>query len=106
MSESKEAWDRVGDTFGDLGRTLKSHYDRRAESGDATADREAVERALAGMRDAVNRALESVNGAVGDPEVREGANRAVSSLADALSTTFGEVSTQVRDAISKRRGQS
>jgi hypothetical protein len=106
MSESKEAWDRVGDTFTDLGRTLKSHYDRRSASGESKADREAVERALSGMREAVNRALESVNDAVGDPDVRNGANRAVSSFADALSTTFGEVSTQVRDAISKRRGQS
>jgi hypothetical protein len=106
MSDSKEAWDRVGDTFTDLGRTLKSHYDRRATSGEAKADREAVERAMAGMRDAVNRALESVNGAVSDPDVRDGANRAVTSLADALSTTFGEVSTQVRDAISKRRGST
>jgi len=58
------------------------------------------------MRDAVNRALESVNGAVSDPDVRDGANRAVTSLADALSTTFGEVTTQVRDAISKRRGST
>ncbi len=61
---------------------------------------------MAGMRDAVNRALESVNGAVSDPDVRDGANRAVTSLADALSTTFGEVTTQVRDAISKRRGST
>ncbi len=106
MSDSKQAWDRVGDTFTDLGRTLKSHYDRRAASGEAKADREAVERAIAGMRDAVNRALESVNGAVSDPDVRDGANRAVTSLADALSTTFGEVTTQVRDAISKRRGST
>lgn len=102
MSEAKEAWDRVGDSFGDLGRHLKSHYERRKDAGEQEADREAIERAVAGVRDAVNRAVDSVNGAVKDPEVRDGANRAVSSLADAFSTTFGEVSQQVRDALARR----
>jgi hypothetical protein len=102
MSEAKEAWDRVGDSFGDLGRSLKSHYEQRKDAGEHEADREAVEKALAGVREAVNRAVDSVNGAVKDPEVRDGANRAVTSLADALSTSFGEVSQQVRDALSRR----
>ena len=53
---------------------------------------------------AVNRAVDSVNGAVKDPEVRDGANRAVTSLADALSTSFGEVSHQVRDALRRDKG--
>jgi ABC-type transporter Mla subunit MlaD len=104
MSEAKEAWDRVGDSFGELGRHLKSHYEQRKDTGETQADREAVERALAGVRDAVNRAVDSVNGAVKDPEVRDGANRAVTSLADALSTSFGEVSHQVRDALRRDKG--
>jgi hypothetical protein len=54
------------------------------------------------VRNAVNRAVDSVNSAVKDPEVREGANKAVTSLAEAMSTTFGEVSQQVREALSRR----
>ncbi len=102
MSEAKEAWDRVGESFTDLGRHLKSHYEQRKETGEQQADREAIERAIEGVRNAVNRAVESMNGAVKDPQVRDGANKAVTSLADALSTSVGEVSQQVRDALSRR----
>jgi hypothetical protein len=102
MSEAKQAWDRVGESFGDLGKSLKSHYEQRKDTGEQQADREAIERAMEGVRNAVNRAVESVNGAVKDPEVRDGANKAVTSLADALSTSFGEVSQQVRDALARR----
>lgn len=102
MSEAKEAWDRVGDSFGDLGRTLKAHYDRTKDSGEVKAEREAIERALDAMREAATRATDAVNHAVKDQEVRDGANKAVSSLADALGKSFGEVSQQVRDALGRR----
>jgi hypothetical protein len=102
MSEAKEAWDRVGDSFGELGRSLKTHYDRTKDSTEAKAEREAIERAVEAVREAASRAVDTVNHAVKDQEVRDGANKAVGSLADALGKSFAEVSQQVRDALGRR----
>jgi DnaJ-class molecular chaperone len=102
MSEAKDAWDRVGDSFGELGRSLKTHYDRTKDSKEATAEREAIERAVEAVREAASRAVDTVNHAVKDQEVRDGANQAVASLTDALGKSFGEVSQQVREALNRR----
>lgn len=102
MSEAKDAWDRVGDSFGELGRTLKTHYDQTKDSAQAKEEREAIERALDAVREAASRAVDTVNHAVKDQEVRDGANKAVASLADALGKSFGEVSQQVREALARR----
>ncbi|HET6950675.1 MAG TPA: hypothetical protein VFI47_09880 [Acidimicrobiales bacterium] len=93
MADTKQAWSEVADRLGELGLKLKLHYEQTAEGREADGS---VKKALEELRDAVDGAFDAVGNAVGDPAVKDDARDVASALRAALSTTFSEVSDDLR----------
>jgi hypothetical protein len=97
MAESKEAWDRVGRDFGDLGRQVKQRYEQRERAGQgAPADKRKVDEALRQLADSLDEAFTALGDAIRDPQFGEQTKKAAGSLSDALAATFGEMSGRFR----------
>jgi hypothetical protein len=96
MAESKEAWDRVGQDFRDLGRQVKERYEQRPEAGEEAADRRKVDDALRQLRDSLDQAFTALGDAVRDPQFGEQTRKAAGSLNDAVAATFAEVSERFK----------
>ncbi len=93
MADTKQAWSEVGDRLGELGLKLKLHFEQTSEGGQEDGT---LKKALENLRDAVDGAFDAVGNAVGDPAVKEDARDVARALRGALSTTFTEVSDDLR----------
>jgi hypothetical protein len=110
MADSKQAWDRVGQDLGDLGRRVKRHYEEQAGpeqpagAGRPTPpDRRKVEDALRQLADSLDQAFSALGDAIRDPEFGEQTRKAANSLNDALSATFADVSDRIRSTSDRRK---
>ena len=102
MAESKEAWDRVGRDFSDLGRQVKERYERRERAEqEAPADKRKVDEALRQLTDSLDQAFTALGDAIRDPQFGEQTRKAAGSLSDAMAATFAELSERMR---SRREG--
>jgi hypothetical protein len=102
MAESKEAWERVGRDFSDLGRQVKERYEQRERAGqEAPADKRKVDEALRQLADSLDQAFTALGDAIRDPQFGEQTKKAAGSLSDAMAATFAEVSERMR---SRREG--
>jgi hypothetical protein len=101
MTDSKDAWEKVGESFERLGAQLREHYRRAGEEQGGTGD---VDDALRRLGDAVDAAVKAVGDAVRDPAFQETAKGAARALGDALGATFERVGAQVRGQA-ERRGE-
>ncbi len=99
MSESKQAWDEVGEHFAGLGRRVKEQY--RAAAPESAEEREAVRDALRGLAASVEHALAAVGDVVRDSGFRDEAKQATKSFGDALAATFDEVGDELRKAFKR-----
>jgi hypothetical protein len=118
--QPREAWTEVGRRFEELGRALRSHFERESapaaegaagaeapgEQPDVSADRDraAMRDALRKLSQAAQRLGENAGEAVRDPAVRESAQRAARTFGDALETTFSELGDEIRERVRARRG--
>jgi hypothetical protein len=113
--QPREAWSEVGRQFEELGRALRGHFDRErgsaAEGGTGTAsdpsgagDQAAMRKALRRLGQAAQQLGDQAGEAVRDPAVRESAQRAGRTLADALDATFTELGDDLRGRFRARRG--
>lgn len=91
MSDTGSAWKEAGDRFAALGASLKKHYDERADPDAGSGGQDLGEAARRFAR-AVQDAADSLGAATRDPAVKEDARRVGTSVAEALSATFAEVS--------------
>ena len=91
MSDAGAAWKETGERVAALGASLRRTYDERARTPDGgdTADLGQAARRFAA---AVQDAADSLGATAQDPAVTEDARRVGTSLAEALSVTFAEVS--------------
>jgi formiminotetrahydrofolate cyclodeaminase len=97
MAESKEAWDRVGRDFSDLGRQVRQRYAQRERAEQAaTPDKRKVDEALRQLADSMDEAFTALGDAIRDPQFGEQTKKAAGSLSDALAATFAEVSERFR----------
>lgn len=96
MADTKQAWSEVGDRLGELGLKLKLHFEQTSEGRQANVS---LKKALEDLRDAVDGAFDAVGNAVGDPAVKEDARDVARSLRGALSTTFADVSDDLRSCF-------
>lgn len=97
MADSRQAWDRVGQDFTDLGHHVKRHYEQQTEGGQrGPEDRRKVEAALRQLMDSLDQAFTALGDAIRDPEFGEQAKKTANSLSDALSSTFTEVGQRFR----------
>jgi len=102
MAESsKEAWNEVGDKFGEWSRMLGEKYRKRGEELGATAeeDRKKLEDAIQTVTRQLDQAFTSFGETLRDPEAKQHLKEATKSLGDALSTTFSEVGDQIRSKL-------
>jgi hypothetical protein len=98
MAENKEAWDRVGRDFSDLGRQVKQRYEQRERSGQGAppADRRKVDEALRQLADSLDEAFTALGDAIRDPQFGAQTKKAAGSLSDAMAATFAELSERFR----------
>jgi hypothetical protein len=112
MAESREAWDRVGQDFGALGRQVKQHFEEQTKReradeprGDAPgdgaqgpppADRRKVDEALRQLSDSLEQAFSTLGEAIRDPRFGEQTRKAAGSLSDALAATFAEATERFK----------
>jgi vacuolar-type H+-ATPase subunit E/Vma4 len=100
MTESREHWDEVARRFESLALKLKLHYEENAAE-----DRAELDSALRTIGESLRQSVRSLDDAVRDPAVRQDADDLATSLGDALSRTFSEVGSEIRDTLTQpRRG--
>ena len=106
MGDAKSAWKDTGDRFTALGASLKAHYET-AHDSEAEAAKQELGEAARRFASAVQDAVDALGAAAKDPDVKEEVRKVGTSLADALSATFAEVSEDIkRMAQGKSAGQS
>ena len=102
MAESsKEAWNQVGDKFGEWSRLLGEKYRKRGEELGTSAeeDRKKLDDAIQTVTRQVDQAFTSLGETLRDPEAKQHLKEATKSLGDALTTTFSEVGEQIRSKL-------
>lgn len=96
MTEASRRWDEVGESFTELGRSLKDRFDANAAFG--PDEREKVNDALRQLTDALDASFTTIGDAFRDSAIRDELKHAGSSIADAISATLRDVS----DAFKRR----
>jgi len=102
MAESsKEAWNQVGDKFGEWSRLLGEKYRKRGEELGTTAeeDRKKLDDAVQTVTRQLDQAFTSLGETLRDPEAKQNLKEATKAFGDALSTTFSEVGEQIRSKL-------
>jgi hypothetical protein len=100
MDDSKAAWDQVGERFTELGQRLKQQYDARAAFDDA--DRAKVDDALQKLTSALDSAFTAIGDTMRDEDVRSQLKETASSFANAVTTTFHELSDDLKSRFGKK----
>ena len=93
MSDASRKWDEVGESFSDLGRSLKDRFDANAAFG--PAERETVNDALHQLTDALDAGFTTIGDAFRDPALRDEMRHAGESIADAIAATLRDVSDAI-----------
>jgi Flp pilus assembly pilin Flp len=99
MSESSAAWDQVGERFNQLGQRIKQQFDARA--GFAEEDREKVDDALNKLTNALDAAFTTIGDTLRDDDVKSQLKETATALRNAMSTTFHEVSEDLKARFGK-----
>ena len=97
MTDVRTAWDEAGEALSGLALRLKLHYEQLREE-----DEEAVESAVAKLGAALQDAFDALGEASRDDAVRADVQRVGTTLTSAFSTTFAEVSDDVRKAFERK----
>jgi hypothetical protein len=101
MSETKDAWDEVGNRFSDLGKHVKDRYDANAGFGDE--QHEKVNAALRQIGDALDAGFTAIGDSLRDPGMRDELKHAGVAVADALAATFNDVASEIRKSVRRDR---
>jgi hypothetical protein len=107
MADNKQAWDRVGQDFTDLGQHLKRHYEQRRQAGGEQRppeDRRKIEAALRQLSDSLDQVFTALGDAIRDPDFGERAKKTATSLSDALSSTFAGASQRFKSKPESKPG--
>lgn len=113
---SKEAWEEVGSGFAGLGQKLKEHFAQATahETGtgtdaDATTERsdkaaqDALRDALHKLGTAFEDAFTALSSASKDKAIADDVRKVGQSMINAMQSTFGDVSDDLRQAFSRTR---
>lgn len=91
---TNESWRDLSDRLESLALKLKLHFE---QTGD-----EEVPEALGKLRQGVREAFDAAGNAVKDEAVRSDVREVGRLLADAVSTTLGKASDEIRDAFARK----
>jgi hypothetical protein len=95
--DAKQAWMRVGERFGSVGKKLADRYkEGAAGEAAATEGQNKLEEVAKELLDRVERAVDAVDGTVRDPGARTDVKEALNALGDALTVTAKDVEAAVR----------
>jgi len=99
---TKDAWDEVGERFGEWGRMLGQRYRKRGEELGPTAeeDRKKLDEAVTRQLD---QAFTSLGDTLRDPEAKQSLKDAAKAVGDAVSTTLSEAGEQIRSRLGSAR---
>lgn len=84
-------WDEVGRHFAELGRQMQRAWEEGRESDAATEARDAGEK----VKHALDDVADTINRAVGSPEIHDAARQAGSSLADAVAASLRDMAERI-----------
>jgi hypothetical protein len=105
MDESKAAWDQVGDRFTELGRRLKQQYQARAafgEGDEAEEDSAKVDAVLQKLTNALDATFTAIGDTMRDDDVKAQLKETAASFANAVTTTFNELSEDFAGRFGKK----
>jgi hypothetical protein len=91
MNETtKTEWDQVGELLGSLGLKLKYHVEQAAGE-----DRTVINDAVHNLRDTIEGAFDALRSAVTDPAVRDDLKNVAGGVAQAITSTLGDMRDKV-----------
>lgn len=94
MSDTQDAWGKVGNEFTSLGARFKEHY-RKATSDDQAE----VKKGLDAFSESLERAVDSLGKAIRDPEVRDDAKKAGNAIVDAIGASISELGEAISSKV-------
>ena len=97
MSETKNAWDEVGNRFTELGKHVKDRYDANAGFGED--QREKMNDALRQLGDALDAGFTAIGDSLRDPSMRDELKHAGVAVADALAATFNDIAAEIKRTV-------
>ncbi len=103
MGDVRSAWKDTGERFAALGASLKAHYGGEHDT-DAESTKRDLGEAARRFAGAIQDAVDALGAAAQDPSVKEDVRKVGASLATAVSTTFAEVSDDVRRMADRTPG--
>ncbi len=98
---STEAWNAVGDRFGEWSKILGERYRTRGEQLGATPeeDKRKLEEAAATVTRQLDQAFTSFGETIRDPDANQRLKEAAKALGDAIAATVSDVGDQVRSTF-------
>ena len=104
MDETKAAWDQVGERFTELGRRLKQQYQARAAFGEGEGEKDSaeVDDLLRKLTNGLDATFTAIGDTMRDDDVREQLKETASSFANAVTTTFNELSEDFAGKFGKK----
>lgn len=96
---TRTAWDVVGNRFADVGRHVGDQYRKLGQERGADAQEEvrsSVRDAMQTVVRQLDQAFTSVGNALRDTESKQDLQRAARSFADAVSATFSDLSSEIK----------
>jgi molybdopterin converting factor small subunit len=99
VNDTKAAWDQVGERFSELGQRLKQQYDARAAF--TPEESQQVDDALHKLTDALDSAFTALGDTLRDQDVREQLKGTATSLASAVTTTFNELTEDIKSRFGR-----
>lgn len=99
MSDTRQAWEQVGDHLSGLGQKMKHHLEQELSDDDG----EQVVSALKKLGDAIEETVEAIGNAAKDPAVKEDVKNFGRSFVAALSVTAEDASGRVRDVVDRQK---
>ncbi len=91
------AWNRVSEQFARLGENLRQRFESDApDAPTVEGARDTLQDAFRSVGDAAEKLANTVGSVIRDPQVKDEAKQAASSLVDALGLTFSQVSDTIR----------
>ncbi len=100
-----EEWSSTGEHIRNLGEAVKSHYDEPTEADPGPSGDELKEAASQFGR-AIGRLFGAIGDAARDPEVKEQAQKAGSSMLAALGKTFDQLGDEANEAFNKSKSKA
>ena len=102
MDESKVAWDQVGDRFTELGRRLKQQYQARAAFGEGDEDSAEVDDLVRKLTNGLDATFTAIGDTMRDDDVRAQLKETTAAFANAVTTTFNELSEDFAGKFGKK----